>query len=802
MMQSYRSRLRTAVREELRAFWRNPYRSLLACGVLAGAVASAWAIGLVRETVVQSTLPYLRPSELVHVEVERESGNPRVAVGVGKLITLREQEALRRNATSIRSLSGWSSTWGFLGADRARAVRVARIHRGFLDTLGVAPAVGVPFGDAHHAEARVRREGGAILISHGLWQRLGGSPQLIGQAIEWNGVPVRVVGVMPPDFFFPTPDHEAWVPGADPIMDGGGRHSAYPVIARLDQAATHAAAATELTAILQNVGTLNHREAVRLVGVSESAAAEVRPALDLLWAGALLLLIVCSVSIGALRLSRERDNLRSTAIRLAVGADGTHERLRSLCRVAIHACLVGLVSAFLCSRMLEIARSTAGNLPAPDSWHWASAPPAWTLLLILGSVGVAEAPVLSGALRSSPWNPARRLAPGATSFFGGTVLAIGISASMATLIATATLGGSALSLMEGRGGYSGDRLVQFTVDFDGGSRSLSHDEKRRLLEGIVHHLTATRTVLDATYADALPDGMPRFRYRDDGTASENRGSVRSEIRVRPGFLTFLGIPLIDGRGLVASDVPQAERVVVASDSLARRFAGEALGQALGETGEELRIVGIAENIRRFPLATAPPAAYFPFSYPPPVGFQIPRAEILARLGGDPSRADIATLAGLVAQSDPSLRVLRAESVRDRRSQILGLGVLAGFLVTAYALVAVALSAISCFGHLAEDAALRRRSNAVRVAVGASPDAIAWETSRRTAAIALIGVATGTFVGWFLVRVVGSSIPWVETGDPFLYAGPTAFLSLCLMAAGGLAAWRASRADAWRDLRAL
>ncbi len=802
MIRTLRSRLQIAVREELRSLWRNPYRTLLVCAVLAGAVASVWAIGLVRETVVQSTLPYLRPSELVHVEVERESGNPRVAVGVGKLITLHEQYALRRNAGSIRSLSGWSSTWGFLGEDRARAVRVTRIHRGFLDTLGVVPAVGVPFTEADYAESRVRGKAGAILIGHGLWRRLGGSPRLIGEVIEWNGSPVRVVGVMPADFFFPTPDHEVWVPAAEMTLEGGNRHSASPQIARLHQGVTRSAAASELTAILRNLGTLNGREVVRLIDANEAAVAEVRPALDLLWVGALFLLIVCSVSIGALRLTRERANLRSTAIRFAVGADEGHEHLRNLCRVAIHACLVGLLSAFVCSQILEMARDAAGNLPSPDSWQWTNAPPAWITLLILGSVAVAEAPVISGALGLGRWNPAGGLARSATSLFGGTVLAIGVSAATATLIATTTLGGSALSLMEGRGGYSGDRLVQLTVDFDGGARGLSHDEKRRLLDRIVNRLTATRTVLDATYADALPDGMPRFRYRDDGTASENRESVRSEVRVRPGFLTFLGIPMIDGRGLVASDLPEAERVVVVSDSLARRLAGEPLGRSLGDTGEELRIVGIVENIRRFPAAPAPPATYFPFSYPPPVGFQIPRAEILARLGADPSREDVSALAKLVAQSDPSLRVLRAESVRDRRSQILGLGVLAGFLIAAYGLVAVALSAISCFGHLAEDAALRRRSNAVRIAVGASPDAIVWETSRRTSAIASIGVAVGASVGWFLMRIVGSRIPWVEAGDPFLYAGPTAFLGLCLMAAGGFAAWRASRADAWTDLRAL
>jgi hypothetical protein len=54
-----------------------------------------------------------------------------------------------------------------------------------------------------------------VLLGHGLWARLGGSPQLVGLELEVGDAAPRVVGVMPPDFAFPA-GVELWFPRRAP----------------------------------------------------------------------------------------------------------------------------------------------------------------------------------------------------------------------------------------------------------------------------------------------------------------------------------------------------------------------------------------------------------------------------------------------------------------------------------------------------------------------------------------------------------------------------------------------------------
>src|SRR5207237_6802151 len=77
------------------------------------------------------------------------------------------------------------------------------------DVLGVRPLLGRTFSDADD------RPGAAptIVISYGMWQQdLGGDRNVIGRDIQLSGQSVTVIGVMPRDFFFPSPEFRAWRP--------------------------------------------------------------------------------------------------------------------------------------------------------------------------------------------------------------------------------------------------------------------------------------------------------------------------------------------------------------------------------------------------------------------------------------------------------------------------------------------------------------------------------------------------------------------------------------------------------------
>ncbi len=113
-----------------------------------------------------------------------------------------------------------------------------------------------------------------------------------------------------------------------------------------------------------------------------------------------------------------------------------------------------------------------------------------------------------------------------------------------------------------------------------------------------------------------------------------------------------------------------------------------------------------------------------------------------------------------------------------------------------------LALAGAMGQVADDAARQSRSLAVRTALGAAPDFLVWETLRRTARTAAIGLGAGGALGFVVVRLLANRVPWVESGDPFLVLGPVALLALLVLAAGAAVGFRAARNDPWEALRSL
>ena len=778
-------------------------RATVPCAVLAGAVAAGQTVVAIREAVLSRPLPYPDPAAVVQLEVERDPEDPRVAAGFGHFVTIHEAALLREHAALVAGFAAWSETWASVGSESGRPVRVVRAHPGLLSTLGVRPAVGAPFFPEHYAAAVERPP--AVLLGHGLWRRLGGSPETPVAELTLNAVPTPVSGVMPADFFFPDPDAAAWTPAPDREPTPRNRGSAQRLLGRLAPGATPAAAAAELTAILRNGGELRANERVRVTRLAEVVTAGSRPALDLLLLGALLLTLTASVSVTALRLSEMLAQRVAAATRRALGATWKDELRAALARVALRALLVAATAGLLSYWLLLVSRRVAGALLFPESWQLSPASVGAGLGLSVLAVALAEAPAVLGALR----HPARLvgrdpLAPG-TRLLAPSYLAFGTLASTALLIVALSFSLRAFDLLRGLGSFPAEGLAQLTVDFAGEARSPRHEERTAALERAAARLGALPEVLGVSYADALPDAMGRVQFRSGGGFRPG-APVFSEIRVGPGLLEVLGVEVLAGRGLLRTDAPPAEPVAVVSRAFARREAGDSLNGMLdrtfGDRGSETRVVGVAAEVLRFPAQPAPPAAYVPFATPPPDSFPVPRAEIVARLDRRVRPEDTAAFAREAALASPALRVLRAESVRNRRARLLGGNLLAGALVAFYAAVAALLAVVSTVGLVLETAARRERQLAIHHAVGAPPDAIVLETARRSGLAAGLGVALGVLGGWLLLRVVAGRLAWVETGEWTLYAGPAALLGITLLLAGAATGLRALRRNPWAALRSL
>lgn len=798
--------------------------------VLAAAITADLSVVAVWDSVVERSWPYRSPQEVVEIRVVNT--NPGAA-GARRSSGLNDEEiaAIRRESASF-SWVGSHSFAEVVPGDRTgrRSYTVGVLGEGLLDMLGTAPALGRLFAPEDHVAptrvargaTRLSRMGQPVaLLSHSLWSSaFAASPEVVGSEILLDGAPVRVLGVMPPGFFFPTPLTSLWMPMRRPAPGGGeiGRAIAwYSAIGRLAPGRSPAEAAAEVATILRHTETafaVRWYPGARVVvePIGEARTAGVRPLLALLRAGGWLFALAAAVSCTGLRLSRTAAERSATETRFVLGASLAEELSGAGLRIVAVAGLASGAAAFAAPYLLEWFRRFA--TPAAFSEDWVVGPAA--LLSGLGAAALitalAEIPALAARLRLRR-NPRR---PRSAGDAGGRrtlrlMLVVGTAAATVALTLTALLGMNARGLFAGRGGYPDTNLVQLSVDFQGRSSSARalHHEKIAALESGADRLRRLEAVESVGYADTLPDDRsgrtvaagPTERQVDPRTRPA--GPARRLRWVSADLLGVLGILLREGRGIGAADRPPAEPVVVVDRNYETHSDDPVrLQEVRGFRGiGAARVVGIAEPVREFPSGASIPVAYQHIAREPS-GPGLRRAELVARLHETPTPERVAALAAVVETADPVLRVRWAETVRERRLRFLGTGVLAGAALGAFAVAGLLLAVFGAVGSVLDQAAAQRKATAIRRALGASEDDVVWETTRRTAYTLLAGAGLGGFSGFVASRLVANRIPWVETGDPLIYLVPVAAVLLLGGAASLWSARHAVRSDPWAQLASL
>ena len=820
-------RLRLGARSAIRGARRSPAGALAVVVVLGAAVTADLAVVAVWRAVIERSWPFRSPETVVEVRVG--AAEPGAAPGALRFAgpTVEEVAAVLERSDAFTWLGHYTFEDAVVGdrPDGASYLAVV-VGAGLLDSLGTAiPVLGRSLTPEDHAapgaasgRPRISPRGQpVVVVSHSFWTSvLGGSAAAVGREITYGGAPMRVIGVLPPDFFFPIPEVAMWMPLRDDTVSNDYRllGAARPTIGRLAPGVSPEAAARELAATVRSAELSIRRGGevqviVRRFG--ERSTAAVRPALVLLRVGGWLFVLAAAVSCAGLRLLRNTRERRSIQTRFVLGASFLDEVSGTALRIAAFAAAAFAGAALTAPFLLRLFRRLSA-LPA-DVREWSVGPGvllsglATTILI----AALSESPALAARLRlrRNPLAPAPFGGAGGRRMLRG-LLAAGIALATSALTLTALLGTNARALLVGRGGYSDENLVQVSVDFSGRSPNerAPHREKINALERAAERLLALPIVEAAGYADSLPDDRAGRSVRS-GRAQRTRndpvilGRVRRIRAVSPGLFGVLGIPIREGRGFHPSDDPPGERVIVVdrnlvthSDEPVRIDGFEEIDRA------DARVVGITEPVREFPSGSSTPVAYHPIAWEPRGRFELRRAELVTRLRSPPSEEQIESLATAVSAVHPLLRIRRAETVRQRRLRALGMGVLVGAALGAFGVAGLLLAALGVVGNVLDEAAAGRKSAAIRRALGASQNEVVRETLRRTATALATGAGLGAILGFIASRLVASRVTWVEAGDPFVYLAPMATVLLLGGAAALFAARRGVRAEPWTALRSL
>ncbi|HEX2165026.1 MAG TPA: ABC transporter permease [Thermoanaerobaculia bacterium] len=289
---------------------------------------------------------------------------------------------------------------------------------------------------------------------------------------------------------------------------------------------------------------------------------------------------------------------------------------------------------------------------------------------------------------------------------------------------------------------------------------------------------------------------------DDADLPADRESVTAAMdAVDPGYFATMGVPILRGRGFLATDTAETPRVAVVNEQLARRWwpDGDAVGRRIrldGRGGTPVEVVGVARTV----AYRSPGESPIEFVYLPVTQHPVARRAVLVRTSGDPLR-----LAGpmrqIVRAIDPDLPVLETRTYEDlvRYHTVDGPGV-AVRLVGTMGAVGLVLAIAGLYGLMAYNVTRRTREIGIRLAIGAAPSRVLRAFVRQGLVLVAFGAAIGLVLGIAVERLMDAMVFDTPGLDLVSYLVLLPAMALVVLLAAYLPARRAARISPTRALR--
>ncbi|HWG57610.1 MAG TPA: ABC transporter permease, partial [Candidatus Acidoferrales bacterium] len=226
----------------------------------------------------------------------------------------------------------------------------------FFSVLGVQPYLGRPFRpeDSEPGNSHV------AVISYSFWKaRFGGDPKAIGRTLTVSGEPYTVIGVAPPNFFFPDEKTQAWVPIPHEMLSGARGGPVVHALARLKPGVTLAEAQSQVDTIVSRLKSAypaaDKQLVMGLFPLADQILGSYRAAIWSLFGGVLLLLLIACANVAHLLLARAMRRGPEISVRVALGAtrgDILRQLLTESLVLAAGGGIVGILIAYWGMRLL------------------------------------------------------------------------------------------------------------------------------------------------------------------------------------------------------------------------------------------------------------------------------------------------------------------------------------------------------------------------------------------------------------------------------------------------------------------
>ncbi|HEV3459011.1 MAG TPA: ABC transporter permease [Thermoanaerobaculia bacterium] len=789
------------LRYAVRLLRREPAFTAAAVVTLALGVGVNTVIFSLFDAILGKPLPYAAPSRLVRVGAYFPKG---------ALPIFREQS---RALAGVAAYDGGGEV-NFTGSGDPERIAGGHVSPELFSLLGIRAALGRTFRPGEDLPGRDR----VAVLSDGFWrQRFGGDPSIVGRQLTLDGNGCEVVGVMPPDFAFPSAAVRLWLPARLDPRDRVDlwKSSGFGLVGRLREGVTIARGQEELRRLTPRVRDAfpwrmpddwNMGPENRVVPLKEWMVSRVRPRLLILLGAVWLVLLVACADVANLLLARAATREREMAVRAALGG-GRRRILRQLLTESVVLGLAGSAAGLVLAVVgMPLLKSVLpGDMPrlAEATMDWRVLGFAAGLALATGiACGLlpalrvlGPAPPLRGGERSASAGPERRRVQAA-------LVVAQVAVSVVLVTGAGLLVRTLDQLLRVAPGFRSERLLT--------ARITPNDS---LCDTAAHCIAFYGVLLDrlralpgVSQAAAVSD-LPltgesqrmAVELEDHPVPPGTPATIAREHDVTQGYLELMGIPLLAGRTFEAGEGARPEPVALVGEALARHFwpGQSAVGKRLRYVWEKRwrRIVGVVGDVRDESLAKSPDWEYYV-----PYGQEtLPPMDVVVRVAGDPAAAG-AALRRAVAEADPNVPVSNVRTLDGIVTASVGTPRSTMWLLASFAALALVLSAVGIFGVISYNVSRRVHEIGIRMALGATGGQVRRLVLGRALALGAMGAGIGVAAALAATRLLRGMLFGVSATDPWALAAAPALLVATALAAAWLPARRAVELDPTVALR--
>ncbi|HKV99928.1 MAG TPA: ABC transporter permease [Vicinamibacterales bacterium] len=702
------------------------------------------------------------------------------------------------------------------GPSGAERIWTETVSDNFFDVLGVTPVAGRGF--------TIEEGRGPVPVTavreRLARERFGDPAAAIGKAVDINGTPFTIVGVIPEAFSsgYTGLVADVWLPiqMSFAVMPGDNRVSLrgnhwLDSLGRLKPGATAAQAAAELTggtnqiAKAQGVSPDGRMTVTPLWRSTRGAQSVLGPVLLVLMAMVAIVLLITCANLANLLLSRASARRREFAVRLSLGCPRAR-LVRQLLTEALLLVAVAALAAIVAQRwtsglLMWFVPSTEFpiSLETPLDLRVAlfAASAAFVSALMFGVAPALQASRtdLAGFLKSDRGQIGR----GGARLRNALVVAQ-VAFSLLLLVSAGLFGRSLQNARVFDPGFKPDHVLLRSVDLF----AAGYDRARgsQTLARILDDIRALPGVESATIARRVPLGISTGNSSTslevEGYSAPQDDPAWAYLNwVGPDYFRTMGIKVIAGHEYTTADRPDQQEVFVVNRAFAKRFWQDAnpIGKRIRFGKNWYEVAGVVADSKYRRLSEpASPFVYLSttWNYRPDVVFHV-RTTGDPKLLAEPVRA-------IIHRADAKLPVFGPVTLEEHIQSASFQQRLGASLLSAFGALAVLLASIGLYATIAYSVSRRTRELGARLAMGATRGDIMRLVLSQAARLTAIGLAVGLGLAIGAAQLFGSLLVGVRPVDPATLIAVTLLLSVIAIVASYVPARRAARLDPLQALR--